>query len=106
MNGETENYYLGVLTLSEEECANHSKLLGYLLQNEANCAIIFSKAKKTSEIRHYTVCWVHGSNRNTLAYYDPMEHFEGPCRVSPDIAYRAFMHSKIGIILGKGIKDR
>jgi len=104
MNGDHGKFYLGVLTLSPNECGTRARLLELLLQYGANCAIIFSKIRKGSKGHHYTVCWVYGND--ALAFFDPIYGFEPPCQIRPQLARRGFMEKKVDVIIGNGIPNR
>lgn len=106
MNGVNETFYLGALTLSPKECDTQARLLHLLLEHGANCAVIFSKIYKGSVGYHYTMCWVYGNDANALAFFDPIEGFEEPCIVVPQLTRRTFMQTKAGVIIGKGIPNR
>jgi len=106
MNDQAEDYYLGALTLSEDDLADATCLLQLLALHNSNCAILFSRTTDVADHPlHYTTCW--RVNEDSLIYYDANGHLEGPSVVFPSVPNRVnFMHTKIGILLGKGIKDR
>jgi hypothetical protein len=106
MNGDTEKFYLGVLTLAPGDCKSRPELLDHLVKRSANCAIIFSAIRKNVNAKHYTVCWIGGYANDQLAYYDSLQHFEGPCTLTPEISDRSFMQNKAGVIYGNAIHNR
>jgi hypothetical protein len=106
MNGDTEKFYLGVLTLAPGDCKSPAALHAHLVNRSANCGIIFSAMKKNSKTQHFTICWIGGYANDQLAYYDSLQHFEGPCTLIPEISDRNFMLTKAGVIYGNTIHNR